>query len=465
MSEYDVVVIGAGPGGYVCAIKASQLGLKTAIVEKEWLGGVCLNVGCIPSKALLKNAELAHTLRERSAEFGISFENLKLNYSAAFTRSRQVSDRLTRGVAFLMKKNQVDVFMGTAKLESKNQVAVTKADGSKETLNARNIVIATGSHTFVPTGWSVDGKRIVTYREAILQQALPKSAVIIGAGAIGIEFATVWSSYGVQVSLVEMLPAILPLEDQEVSQELNKAFTKRGVKIFTEHKVEAITAGESGTKVTISGSSGQSVIEADQALVAIGFRPNTAELGLEGAGVELDGKGFIAINEKMATNIPGIWAIGDVTGKLLLAHVASAQGMVCAQQMAGKESRTLNYQNMPRATYCQPQVASFGMTEKQARDAGHEVKVSKFPFQANGKAVGLGEMSGFGKLITDAKYGEILGGHLIGAEVSELLPELTLAQQMELTAEQIANNVHAHPTLSEVLMEMAEGIDSKPIHI
>ena len=465
MSEFDVVVVGAGPGGYVCAIKASQLGLKTAIVEKEWLGGVCLNIGCIPSKALLKNAELAHTLRERSAEFGISFENLKLDYGAAFKRSRQVSDRLTRGVAFLMKKNQVDVFMGTAKLENKNQVAVTRSDGSKETLIARNIVIATGSHTFVPTGWPVDGKRVLTYREAILQEELPKSAVIIGAGAMGIEFATVWSSYGVQVSLVEMLPAILPLEDEEVSQELNKAFTKRGVKIFTEHKVEAITAGESGVKVIISGSGGQSVVEADQALVAIGFQPNTAELGLESAGVELDGKGFIAINEKMATNVPGIWAIGDVTGKLLLAHVASAQGMVCAQHMAGKEGRTLNYQNMPRATYCQPQVASFGMTEKQAREAGHEVKVSKFPFQANGKAVGLGEMSGFVKLITEIKYGEILGGHLIGAEVSELLPELTLAQQMELTAEQIANNVHAHPTLSEVLMEMAEGIDSKPIHI
>jgi dihydrolipoamide dehydrogenase len=364
-----------------------------------------------------------------------------------------------------MKKNQVDVFMGTAKLESKNQVTVTKSDGNQETLNTKNIVIASGAHTLVPTGWPIDGKHVLTYREAILQNELPKSAVIIGAGAIGIEFATVWSSYGVQVSLVEMLPAILPLEDQEVSQELNKAFTKRGVKIYTEHKVEAINAGESGVKVTVSGSGGQSVIEADQALVAIGFRPNTAELGLEAVGVELDDKGFIAINEKMATNVPGIWAIGDVTGKLLLAHVASAQGKVCAQQMAGEESRTLNYQNMPRATYCQPQVASFGLTEKQAREAGHEVKVSKFPFQANGKAVGLGEMSGFGKLITEAKYGEILGGHLIGAEVSELLPELTLAQQMELTAEQIANNVHAHPTLSEVLMEMAEGIDSKPTHI
>jgi dihydrolipoamide dehydrogenase len=465
MSEYDVVVIGAGPGGYVCAIKASHLGLKMAIVEKEWLGGVCLNVGCIPSKALLKNAELAHTLRERSAEFGISFDNLKLDYNAAVKRSRQVSDRLTRGVAFLMKKNQIDVFMGNAKLEGKEQVKVTTADGKEQILKTKNVVIATGSHTFVPNNWVIDGKYILTYREAILQNELPKSVVIIGAGAIGAEFATVWSAFGVQVSLVEMLPNILPLEDQEVSAELTKAFNKRGVKIFTGQKVESLSSNEAGVVVKICGESGQSSIEAEQALVAIGFRPNTADLGLENSGIALNAKGFIEINEKMVTNVPGIWAIGDVTGKLLLAHVASAQGIVCAQNMAGKESRTLNYQNMPRATFCQPQVASFGMTENQAREAGHELKISKFPFQANGKAVGLGEMTGFGKIIADAKYGEILGAHLIGPEVSELLPELTLAQQMELTAEQIANNVHAHPTLSEVLMEAAEGIDSKPIQI
>jgi dihydrolipoamide dehydrogenase len=465
MNEYDVVVIGAGPGGYVCAIKASQLGLKTAIIEKEWLGGVCLNVGCIPSKALLKNAELAHTLRERSTEFGISFDNLKLDYGAAVKRSRQVSDRLTRGVAFLMKKNQIDVLMGSAKLDGKNQVKVTTADGNVNTLSAKNVVIATGSHTFVPNGWVVDGKRILTYREAILQTELPKSAVIIGAGAIGAEFATVWSGYGVQVSLVEMLPSVLPLEDAEVSAELGKAFTKRGVKIFTGQKVESLTANETGVVVKVSGESGQNTIEAEQALVAIGFRPNSAELGLESAGVLLNPKGFIEINETMATNVLGIWAVGDVTGKLLLAHVASAQGIVCAKSMAGQESRPLNYQNMPRATYSQPQVASFGMTENQARESGREIKVSKFPFQANGKAVGLGEMSGFGKIITDAKYGEILGAHLVGAEVSELLPELTLAQQMELTAEQIASNVHAHPTLSEVIMEAAEGIDGKSIQI
>lgn len=465
MNEYDVVVIGAGPGGYVCAIKASHLGLKTAIVDKEWLGGVCLNVGCIPSKALLKNAELAHTLRERTAEFGISIENLKLDYSAAVKRSRQVSDRLTRGVAFLMNKNQIDVLMGNATLEGKDLVKVVTADGNSQTLKAKNVVIATGAHNFVPSGWNVDGKHILTYREAILQSELPKSVVIIGAGAIGVEFATVWSSYGVDVSLVEMLPAVLPLEDAEVSYELGKALNKRGVKVFAGHKVESLTADDSGVSVVVSTEGSQNTIQAEQSLVAIGFRPNTANLGLEAAGVTLDAKGFIAINDEMATNVPGIWAIGDVTGKLLLAHVASAQGIICAQRMAGMEGRVLNYQNMPRATYCQPQVASFGMTEKQARDAGHEIKVSKFPFQANGKAVGLAEMTGFAKLITDAKYGEILGGHLIGPEVSELLPELTLAQQMELTAEQIANNVHAHPTLSEVLMEAAEGIDNKPIQI
>jgi dihydrolipoamide dehydrogenase len=465
MSDYDVVVIGAGPGGYVCAIKASQLGLKTAIIEKEWLGGVCLNVGCIPSKALLKNAELAHTLRERAVEFGISFDNLHLDYGAAVKRSRQVSDRLTRGVAFLMKKNLIDTIMGTAKLIGKDQVNVTLADGTVQILKTKNIVIATGSHSFIPSGWVVDGKRILSYRDAILQTDLPKSVVIIGAGAIGAEFATVWSGYGVQVSIVEMLPNVLPLEDTEVSTELGKAFTKRGIKLYLGHKVESLTATDKGVSVKVSTESGKSTIEAEQALVAIGFRPNTADLGLEETGVALNSKGFIEINEKMATNVAGLWAIGDVTGKLLLAHVASTQGIVCAENIAGKESRTLNYQNMPRATYCQPQVASFGMTESQAKENGHELKISKFPFQANGKAVGLGETTGFAKIITDSKYGEILGAHLIGPEVSELLPELTLAQQMELTAEQIAKNVHAHPTLSEVLMEAAEGIDNKPIQI
>ena len=459
MNEYDVVVIGAGPGGYVCAIKASQLGLKAAIVDRQWLGGVCLNVGCIPSKALLKNAELAHLLRERAEEFGIEFENLKLDFSSAVARSRQVAERLTRGVAFLMKKNNIDVVMGTAKVTAVDQVEVKLADGSLQILKAKNIVIATGAHPFVPPGWEVDGKQVLRFKEAILQTELPKSVIIIGAGAIGVEFATVWSSYGTQVTLVEMLPAVLPLEDAEISAELTRAFKKRGIQIHTGSKVESLVKTDKGVEVKLTTESDTTSLEADQALVAIGFRPNTEGLGLAEVGVTLSPQAFIEIDERMATNVPGIWAVGDVTGKLLLAHVASAQGVICAENMVGKDSRSLNYQNLPRTTYCQPQVASFGMTETQAKEAGFEVKVSQFPFQANGKALGLSEPAGFAKIVANAKYGEILGGHIIGAEASELLPELTLAQQNELTTEQVAHNVHAHPTLSEIIMEAAEGVE------
>lgn len=465
MKEYDVVVVGAGPGGYVCAIRASQNGLKTAIVDKEWLGGVCLNVGCIPSKALLKNAELAHTLRERAAEFGISFDNLKLDYGEAVRRSRQVSARLTKGVAFLLKKNAIDVYMGSAKLASASQVDVTDAAGATQSLKANNIVIATGASSFTPPAWNLDGKKVLSYQEAILQETLPQSAVIIGAGAIGVEFSTIWNSYGAKVTLVEMLPQALPLADEEVSAELTKAFRKRGIDVLTSHKVESVEVTDTGVKVTVSSEEGQKVIEAEQALSAIGFRPNSANLGLQEAGVKLDAKGNIEVDERMATNIPNIWAIGDVTGKMLLAHVASTQGILCADVMAGKDAQPINYQMVPSATFCQPQVANFGMTEAQAKAAGYEVKVGRFPFSANGKALGLGETSGFAKIISDAKYGEILGAHLIGPEVSELLPELTLGQRMEMTAHEIAKNIHTHPTLSEALMEAAEGVDGKSIHI
>lgn len=465
MSDYDVIVLGAGPGGYVCAIRAAQLGLKTAIVDKQWLGGVCLNVGCIPSKALLKNAEVAHTLRERGKEFGFSFENLRLDYSVAVKRSRQVSDRLTRGVAFLMKKNNIAVYMGTGRLTARDTVRVTDKDGKETDLKARHIVIATGASVAVPAGWPVDGEKVVTYLEAILQEKCPSSAVIIGAGAIGVEFATIWSAYGSQVTIVEMLPRLLPLEDEEVSAELKKAFEKRGIRCLTEHKVEAVETTPNGARVTVSADGQTQVLEAEQALVAIGFRPNSKGLGLEEVGVRLDARGFVEVDERMATSVPGIWAIGDVTGKLMLAHVASAQGIVCAEAIAGVETVSLDYRMMPRATYCQPQVASFGLTEAQARAEGYEVKVGRFPFQANGKALGLGESGGFVKIITDAKYGEILGAHMIGPEVTELLPELTLAQRMELTPAEIARNVHAHPTLSEVIMEAAHVAEGHAIHI
>lgn len=465
MDIYDVVVVGAGPAGYVAAIRAAQLGQKTAIVDKQWLGGVCLNVGCVPSKSLLKNAEVAHTLRERGKEFGFSFENLKLDFPTAVRRSRQVSDRLTKGVGSLMKKNNITVFLGAAKLDAKDTLIVTDKDGKAVELKAKNIIIATGASAMVPSAWKVDGEKVVTYLEAILQEKLPESVVIIGAGAIGMEFATVWRAYGVAVTVVEMLPHVLPLEDEEAAAEVAKAFTKRGVKILAGHKVEAVKTTGTGVKVTVSANGETKTLEADQALVAIGFRPNSNGLGLEEVGVKLTEHGFVEIDDRMATNISGIWAIGDVTGKLMLAHVGSAQGIVCAENIAGAETVKLDYEMMPRATYCQPQVASFGMTEAQAKERGYTVKLGRFPFQANGKALGLGDYAGWVKLIVDEKYGEILGATMVGPEVTELLPELTLARMMELTPAEIARNVHAHPSLSEALMEAAHVAEGMGIQI
>ncbi len=464
MMEYDVIVIGAGPGGYVCAIRAAQLGKKTAIIEREFLGGVCLNVGCIPSKALLKNAEVAHTLRERGNEFGFKVDGLTLDYGAAVKRSRKVSGRLVKGVGFLMKKNSVDVHMGRAVFTGPHQITVKDEDGESTMLTATDIVLGTGASPMVIPGLEADGERVLSYRDAILQEHLPKSVVIIGAGAIGLEFATIWGAYGVDVTLVEMLPRIAPLEDEEVSQELTKAFSKRGIKVLAGTKVEEIERLKTKVKVTVSGSDGAHTLEAEQALLAIGFRPNTEDLDLEAAGVTLDERGFPEIDERMATPTAGIWAIGDVTGKLMLAHVASAMGIICAENIAGVDTITLDYEMMPRATYCQPQVASFGLTEAQAEEREYEIKTGRFPFQASGKALGLGDYGGWVKIVTDAKCGEILGAHMIGPEVTELLPELTLAQMMELTPAEIARNVHAHPTLSEVVMEAAHHAEGHAIN-
>jgi len=474
MSEnFDVVVIGAGPAGYVAAIRAAQLKQKVAIVDKQWLGGVCLNVGCIPSKSLLRNAEIAHTLRERGKEFGFTMDNLKLDYGVAVKRSRQNSDRLVKGIGFLMKKNNISVFMGDAKFTSKDTVAVTDKDGTPALaggarevteLIAKNIIIATGATAAAPAAWKVDGEKVLTYSEAILQEKLPKSVVVIGSGAIGSEFSTIWNSYGVDVTVVEMLPRIVPLEDEEVSKELEKEFKKRGIKAMVGHKVESVEATKTGVKVVVSADGKQTTLEADQALVAIGFRPNSKGLGLEEVGVKISERGFVEIDEKMQTNVPGIWAIGDVTGKLMLAHVGSAMGIICAENIAGAETVTLDYEMMPRATYCQPQVASFGITEAQAKERGYTVKIGRFPFQPNGKALGMGDYAGFVKLVIDEKYGEILGAHMIGPEVTELLPELTLAHMMELTPHEIARNVHAHPTLSEAVMEAAHAAMGNAIH-
>jgi len=465
MPDYDVVVIGAGPGGYVSAIRAAQLGLNTAIIDREWLGGVCLNVGCIPSKSLLKNAELAHILRERGDDFGFALEGLELDYGRAVERSREVSDRLVKGVGFLMKKNQIDVHMGEAVIRSASSIAVTNPEGEETELGAKNIILATGAHPASVPGVEIDGKRVLSYREAILQTKAPKSVLIVGSGAVGLEFATVWNGYGVEVTIVEMLPRIAPLEDEDVSKELAKEFGKRGIKIKVGTKVERLEVLKTKVKATVSSESGEEVLEAEQALVAIGFRPNTAGLGLEELGVQLNEAGMIEIDERMSTNVPGIWAIGDVTGKLQLAHVASAMGIVCSENIAGVDTVELDYEMMPRATYSHPQVASFGMTEAQAEQRGYEVHIGRFPFLANGKSLGMGETAGWIKLVSDARYGEILGAHLIGPEVTELLPELTLAQNMELTLAEIARNVHAHPTLSEVIMEAAHVAEGQAIHI
>ena len=465
MSDYDVIVIGAGPGGYVCAIRAAQLGKKTAIVEKKWLGGVCLNVGCIPTKALLKNAEIAHILREGGKEFGFEIQDLKLDYSAAVQRSRRVADRLTKGVGFLMRKNKIDVHMGSALFADANTITVTSEDGNTTDLTGKDIVIATGASPLLIPGVEVDGEGVVTYEEAILQEQLPKSVVIIGAGAIGLEFATIWNRYGVEVTLVEMLPRIAPLEDEEVSEELAKVFGKQGIRILTSTKVVSTEALKTKVKVNVSGPEGDQTLDAEQALVAVGFKANTEGLGLEGVGVQLSDGGVIGIDDRMATNIPSVWAIGDVTGKLMLAHVATAMGIVCAENIAGVETMKLNYEMLPRGIFCHPQVASFGLTEAQAKERGYEVTLGRFPFQASGKALGLGDYNGWTKLVVDAKYGEILGAHLIGPEVTELLSEITLAQLMELTPAEIARNVHIHPTLSEVIMEAAHDAEGHAIHI
>jgi dihydrolipoamide dehydrogenase len=434
-------------------------------VEKKFLGGICLNVGCIPSKALLKNADVAHILRQRSKEFGFEVDGLRLDYAAAVKRSRQVADRLVKGVGFLLKKNAIDVHMGAGRFVDAHTLSVTAEDGSSGEVRAAHIVVASGASAATIPGVAVDGSRVLTYYEAILQETLPASVVIVGAGAIGLEFATIWNSYGADVTIVEMLPRIAPLEDEEVSTELARALTKRGIKLMPGTKVKAAETVSAGVRLTIEAGGGEEQLQAEQALLAIGFKPNTREMGLEAIGVALDGSGFVAIDERMATNVPGVWAIGDVAGKVMLAHVASAMGIVCAENIAGAETVRLDYEMMPRATYSQPQVAAFGLTEAQARERGHAVQIGRFPFQANGKALALGEYAGWIKLIVDGGTGEILGAHLIGPEVTELLPELTLAQRMELTPAEIARNVHAHPTLSEVLMEAAHAALGRAIHI
>ncbi len=460
---YDVTVIGAGPGGYVAAIRAAQLGLKVALVEREHLGGVCLNWGCIPTKALLRNAEVVSLLK-RGKEFGFTVTGFEADFGAAVDRSRKVSRRLVKGVGALMRKNEVEVVEGTAVLKSANEVEVALTKGDTRTLETRNVIVATGGRARSIPSITPDGERVLTYREAIVLRQLPASAVIVGAGPIGMEFAHVWSTYGAAITVVEMLPRVVPLEDEEVSAEVARAFKRRKVKLLTSTRVQGVETAGDGVRVAVVDDEGEQVLEAELALIAIGVRPNSEGLGLEEIGVHVE-RGYVVIDESMRTNVLGVYSIGDVTGKLPLAHVASAQGIVAAEAIAGRETVTLDYEAMPRCTYCQPQVASFGITEAQAVERGHRVKVGRFPFRANGKALGLGDYDGFVKIVADAVSGNILGGSLVGPEVTELLPELVLGSNWGLTPEQIARTVHAHPTLSEALMEAAHGVFGEAIHI
>jgi len=463
-SHFEVVVLGAGPGGYVAAIRAAQLGLKTAIIELKYWGGVCNNVGCIPTKALLRNAEIAHIFNHEADVFGISGD-VRFDFGAAWKRSRTAADRMAKGVHFLMKKNKITEIDGWGTFTDDHTISVKGPNGT-ETVTFDNLIISSGATTRLLPGTSLS-ERVVTYEEQIMTDNLPESIIIAGAGAIGVEFAYVMANYGVQVTLVEFLDRIVPLEEPEVSRELAKAYKKLGVTVLAGTKVESIDDSGDMVKVTVSPAKGgeSTVLEADKVLQAIGFAPRTEGYGLEKTGVKLSDRGAIEIDDYMRTNVPHIYAIGDCTGKLLLAHTAEAQGVVAAETIAGAETMPIDYDMIPRATYCQPQIGSFGYSEQQAKDMGYDVKIAKFPFTANGKAHGLGEASGFVKLVADAKYGEILGLHMIGPDVTELLPELTLAQLWDLTAEEVARNVHAHPTLSEALKEVAHGVSGHMINM
>jgi dihydrolipoamide dehydrogenase len=455
-SHFDVVVLGAGPGGYVAAIRAAQLGKQVAIVEEKYWGGVCLNVGCIPSKALLRNAELASIFNREADLFGIRGD-VTFDYGVAFSRSRTVAEGRVKGVHFLMKKNKITEFEGRATFTGSTSMTVALGAGGEETITFDHCIIATGTQTRLLPGTSLS-ERVVTYEEQIMTDQLPGSIIIAGAGAIGVEFAYVMANYGVDVTIVEFLDRMVPLEDEEVSAELAKRYKKMGVNVLTSTRVDAIDDSGDKVRVTVTRGDQQEVIEADKVLQAIGFAPNTDGFGLETTGVAVTDRGAIAIDDYMRTNVPSILAIGDVTAKLMLAHNAEAMGIVAAETIAGAETMAIDYAMVPRATYCQPQIASFGYTEAQARELGHEVKVAKFPFVANGKAHGLGDSGGFVKIVADAAYNELLGAHMIGPDVVELLPELTLAQQWDLTADEVARNIHAHPTLSESIKEAVHGI-------
>ncbi|RAJ41801.1 dihydrolipoamide dehydrogenase [Kitasatospora sp. SolWspMP-SS2h] len=466
-THYDVVVLGAGPGGYTAAVRSAQLGLRTAVIEAKYWGGVCLNVGCIPSKALLRNAELAHTVLNEAELYGLQVDGkVSFDYGKAFSRSRQVADGRVKGVHYLMKKNGITEYDGWGTFVDDHTLQVKLAAGGFEMVTFDHCVIATGATTRLLPGTSLS-ERVVTYEEQILTERLPESIVIAGAGAIGVEFAYVLHNYGVQVTVVEFLDRMVPLEDADVSAELAKQYRKLGIKVLTSTRVDAIDDSDPAgpVKVTVTRDGKQEVLEADKVLQAIGFVPRVQGYGLEATGVQLTERGAIAVDGRGRTSVEHIFAIGDVTAKLMLAHAAEAMAVIAAETIAGAETMEIDFVMVPRATYCQPQVASFGYTEAQAREQGYAVKVQKFPFTANGKAHGLGQPVGFVKVIADETHGELLGAHLIGPEVTELLPELTLAQQWDLTVHEVGRNVHAHPTLGEAVKEAIHGLAGHMINM
>ncbi|OGC06214.1 dihydrolipoyl dehydrogenase [candidate division KSB1 bacterium RBG_16_48_16] len=463
-TTYDLVVLGSGPGGYVAAIRAGQLGLKTACIERAELGGICLNWGCIPTKALLHSAGLYQEM-QKASQFGITAPDVGVDFAGMIKHSRQVSERLSKGVEFLFRKNKIETVYGSGKISVKSKIEVAGSDGKKQVLETKNILIATGARPRTIPGVELDGKQVITSKEAMVLPKQPKKMVIIGAGAIGVEFAYFYRSIGTEVVLVEMMPQILPIEDKEVAEVVNKSFAKQGIQILAGAKVTGVEKGKGKVKVKVEQAGAEQELSGDVVLMAIGVQGNVEGIGLETVGVKVKG-GWIEVDRRnYRTSVEGIYAIGDVIGPPWLAHVASAEGVVAAETIAGEKVVEIDYDNIPGCTYCQPQVASLGLTEERAKEAGYEIKVGRFPFRANGKSLAMGHSEGFAKLIFDARYGELLGAHIVGAEATEMMAELGVARTLETTADELMRTVHAHPTLTEVIKEAAEDAFGRAIHI
>ncbi len=463
MATYDLLVIGSGPGGYVAAIRASQLGLKVGVIEKESLGGICLNWGCIPTKALLKSAQVFEYV-QHAKEYGIEVGESKVNFGDMIGRSRNVAGGMSKGIEFLFKKNKIDKIMGFGKLAGKGKVEVTKEDGKKEIYEAKNIILATGGRARELPNLPIDGKKIIEYRKAMSLEKQPKSMVVVGSGAIGVEFAYLYNSIGTDVTIVEFMDRIVPVEDTDISKELERQYKKKGIKIMTSSEVTKVDTSGTGCKVTVKTKKGEEIIECDVVLSAVGVSTNLEGIGLESAGVKTE-KGKVLVDDFYKTSVDGVYAIGDIVHGPALAHVASAEGIICVEKIAGHHPEPLNYGNIPGCTYCQPEIASVGMTEEQAKAAGYELKVGKFPFSASGKASAAGAKEGFVKVIFDAKYGEWLGAHMIGANVTEMIAEAVVARKLETTGMDIVKSVHPHPTMSEAVMEAAAAAYGEVIHI